>query len=74
MVCHIGFDKIVAGETTAMDTHALAHDLHHTYFEVDYAGGTVPMDRLFGAWHDGSATGEAQWQTLHTEQSVPQVL
>lgn len=60
VVGHIGFDKIVMGEEAAMDTHAYAHYLHHKYFEVNYADGTVPLDRWFGTWHDGSPAGEAQ--------------
>ena len=39
VVGHIGFDKIVAGDDKAMDTHAFAHYLHHKYFEVNYADG-----------------------------------
>ena len=60
VVGHIGFDKIVLGEKSAIDTHAYAHYLHHKYFEVNYADGTVPLDILFGTWHDGTAAGEAR--------------
>lgn len=58
VVGHIGFDKIEAGQT-AVDSHAFAHYLHHKYFEVNYGDGTVPLDRLFGTWHDGTKAGEA---------------
>jgi sterol desaturase/sphingolipid hydroxylase (fatty acid hydroxylase superfamily) len=60
VVGHTGFDKIVVGDETAMDTHAFAHYLHHKYFEVNYADGTIPLDRWFGTWHDGSKQGDAQ--------------
>jgi sterol desaturase/sphingolipid hydroxylase (fatty acid hydroxylase superfamily) len=60
VVGHIGFDKLEAGENTAVDSHAYAHYLHHKYFEVNYADGATALDRLFGTWHDGSAEGEAQ--------------
>jgi sterol desaturase/sphingolipid hydroxylase (fatty acid hydroxylase superfamily) len=59
VVGHIGFDKIVVGDEAAMDTHTFAHYLHHKYFEVNYADGLVPLDRLFGTWHDGSKEGDA---------------
>ncbi len=53
VVGHIGFDKIEVGKT-GFDAHCYAHYLHHKYFEVNYADGLVPFDRLFGTWHDGS--------------------
>ncbi len=59
VVGHIGFDKIEAGGT-AVDAHAYAHYLHHKYFEVNYADGLMPFDRIFGTWHDGTTAGEAR--------------
>ena len=58
VVGHIGFDKIELGEA-AFDSHAYAHYLHHKYFEVNYGDGLVPLDKLFGTWHDGTPGGEA---------------
>jgi sterol desaturase/sphingolipid hydroxylase (fatty acid hydroxylase superfamily) len=54
VVGHIGFDKMVVGGTGTIDTHTYAHYLHHKYFEVNYADGLIPLDRLFGTDHDGS--------------------
>ena len=58
VVGHIGFDKIEMGEK-GLDTHAYTHYLHHKYFEVNYGDGLMPLDKLFGSWHDGTAEGEA---------------
>lgn len=58
VVGHTGYDKIVVADETAMDTHTFAHYLHHKYFEVNYADGTIPLDRWFGTWHDGSKDGD----------------
>ncbi len=58
VVGHIGFDKIVIGEQTAVDSHTYAHYLHHKYFEVNYGDGLVPLDRLFGTAHDGSTEAD----------------
>ena len=34
------------------------HYLHHRYFECNYSGdGTVPLDKWFGTWHDGTTEG-----------------
>jgi sterol desaturase/sphingolipid hydroxylase (fatty acid hydroxylase superfamily) len=60
VVGHIGFDKIEIGEAAGFDSHAYAHYLHHKYFEVNYADGLVPLDKLFGTWHDGTPEGEAR--------------
>jgi sterol desaturase/sphingolipid hydroxylase (fatty acid hydroxylase superfamily) len=60
VVGHVGFDKMEAGKDRAVDTHAYAHYLHHRYFEVNYADGLIPLDKLFGSWHDGTKAGEAQ--------------
>ncbi|MDE0530912.1 MAG: sterol desaturase family protein [Albidovulum sp.] len=58
VVGHVGFDKIVAGKESAMDTHSFAHYLHHKYFEVNYSDGLIPLDKLFGTWHDGTEKGD----------------
>jgi sterol desaturase/sphingolipid hydroxylase (fatty acid hydroxylase superfamily) len=58
VVGHIGFDKIELGEAAAFDSHAYAHYLHHKYFEVNYGDGLIPLDKLFGTWHDGTSESE----------------
>ena len=62
IVGHIGFDKIKTSSTSAFDTHAYAHYLHHKYFEVNYADGMMPLDRMMGTWHDGSPEGDRVMQ------------
>lgn len=59
VIGHVGFDKIELGKEAGVDTHAYAHYLHHKYFEVNYADGTVPLDQWFGTWHDGTKEGDA---------------
>jgi sterol desaturase/sphingolipid hydroxylase (fatty acid hydroxylase superfamily) len=51
---HTGFDRIVVGDQASFDTESYAHYLHHRYFECNYADGTVPLDKWFGTFHDGS--------------------
>jgi len=55
---HTGYERIVVGEEMAFDSHCYAHYLHHKYFECNYADGTLPLDRWFGSFHDG--TDDAQ--------------
>ena len=33
------------------------HHLHHRYFECNYGNRPVPLDRLFGTFHDGTPEG-----------------
>jgi sterol desaturase/sphingolipid hydroxylase (fatty acid hydroxylase superfamily) len=58
LVGHLGFHKLELGCGKSLDTHAYAHYLHHKLFEVNYADGTLPLDRWFGSWHDGSAEAD----------------
>lgn len=57
---HIGFDRIEIGNDRAVDAHAFTHYLHHKYFEVNYGDGLVPLDKVFGTWHDGSEEAGAR--------------
>ena len=61
MVGHIGYDKIEVGHG-GFDTHAYSHYLHHKHFEVNYGDGLMPLDKLFGTWHDGTQAAEAQME------------
>jgi sterol desaturase/sphingolipid hydroxylase (fatty acid hydroxylase superfamily) len=51
---HVGFDKVEVTDETGFDSHAYIHYLHHKYFEVNYGDGLIPLDKLFGTFHDGS--------------------
>ena len=53
---HLGFDKyLFRGETPLTLGQRYFHYLHHKYFECNYGGdGTVPMDKWFGSFHDGT--------------------
>jgi sterol desaturase/sphingolipid hydroxylase (fatty acid hydroxylase superfamily) len=55
---HVGFERIVLSDEIAVDTHCYEHYLHHKFFECNYAGGTIPFDKWFGTFHDGSKEAE----------------
>jgi sterol desaturase/sphingolipid hydroxylase (fatty acid hydroxylase superfamily) len=59
---HVGFDKVEVTDTTAVDTHAHIHYLHHKYFEVNYGDGLIPIDRWLGTFHDGSKAADQAMQ------------
>lgn len=53
---HVGFHKmLLKGGAEVMIGQRYFHYLHHRYFECNYGGdGTVPLDKWFGTWHDGT--------------------
>jgi sterol desaturase/sphingolipid hydroxylase (fatty acid hydroxylase superfamily) len=42
---HAGFDKVVLGKDSTIDTHSYEHYLHHKFFECNYADGVIPLDK-----------------------------
>jgi sterol desaturase/sphingolipid hydroxylase (fatty acid hydroxylase superfamily) len=67
---HTGFDRVVVGEETAMNTSYYAHYLHHRYFEVNYSDGMVPLDKWFGSFHDGSAKADEAMKARRLRRGV----
>ncbi len=55
---HTGFDRVVTGPDRTFHLPYYAHYLHHRLFEVNYADGTIPLDKWFGSFHDGSAEAD----------------
>ena len=53
---HVGFHKwLTKRENVYGIGQRYFHYLHHRYFECNYGGdGTVPLDKWFGSWHDGT--------------------
>lgn len=53
---HVGFHKLLTKRENVYGIgQRYFHFLHHRYFECNYGGdGTVPLDKWFGTWHDGT--------------------
>lgn len=58
VIGHVGFDRVETDKDTSYQTHAFAHYLHHKYFDVNFADGSLPLDKWFGTWHDGTKEGD----------------
>jgi sterol desaturase/sphingolipid hydroxylase (fatty acid hydroxylase superfamily) len=67
---HTGFDRMATGEDASMDVSYYAHYLHHKYFEVNYADGTVPLDKWFGSFHDGSPEADEAMKRRRARRGV----
>lgn len=71
VIGHIGFDKIVMNDKNSVNTHALAHYLHHKYFEVNYCDdGILPWDYWFDTWHDGTKFGDQKMQARFQQKTL----
>ncbi len=51
---HSGFDRFELGGEVTVKGGNYFHNLHHRYFEVNYGLPSLPMDKWFGTYHDGS--------------------
>lgn len=45
---------ILIDDERSLKIGPLFHYLHHRYFECNYGETTVPLDKWFGTFHDGS--------------------
>jgi sterol desaturase/sphingolipid hydroxylase (fatty acid hydroxylase superfamily) len=74
-VDHTGFAKLKFNEgerEMEMGLSSYVHYLHHRYHEVNYGNqGAVPMDKIFGTWHDGSAEAHAKMMERRKKRSFP---
>jgi sterol desaturase/sphingolipid hydroxylase (fatty acid hydroxylase superfamily) len=70
VVGHIGFDKLEVGKGRTFDSGAYLHYLHHKYFEVNYGDGLLPLDKMFGTWHDGSPEGESRMEARYEKRKA----
>ncbi|WP_199563528.1 MULTISPECIES: sterol desaturase family protein [unclassified Oceanispirochaeta] len=51
---HTGFHKLVLNKKAEWNTDHYFHYLHHKYFTVNFGVESVPLDKWFGSYHDGS--------------------
>ena len=61
-VTHSGFERYEIGRRggRSMKGADYFHHLHHRYFECNYGNRPVPLDRLFGTFHDGTPEAHAR--------------
>ncbi|MCP5151696.1 MAG: sterol desaturase family protein [Ectothiorhodospiraceae bacterium] len=57
---HSGFEKLRLGAGCDLDGGSYFHDLHHKHFECNYGGSLVPLDQVFGTFHDGTDEAHAR--------------
>ena len=51
---HSGYDQIELTKNTKVPHSSFFHYLHHKNFECNYGESTIPLDKWFGTFYDGS--------------------
>ncbi len=51
---HSGFEGLEVGGRKQLGLGTFHHQLHHRYFECNYGSLSIPWDKLFGTFHDGT--------------------
>ncbi len=61
---HSGFEGEVAGDH--LDFGSYFHYLHHRHFDCNYGEATIPLDKWFGSFEDGSRTDSEKNEARRT--------
>jgi sterol desaturase/sphingolipid hydroxylase (fatty acid hydroxylase superfamily) len=64
---HTGFHKLVLKGKAEWKTDHYFHYLHHKYFTVNFGVESVPLDKWFGSYHDGSDEAHEEMLRLRKE-------
>ncbi|CAI8029765.1 hypothetical protein GBAR_LOCUS16881 [Geodia barretti] len=57
---HTGFFKIEVGDEHEINNAGYFHYLHHKYFDCNYGGEIIPLDKWSGSFFDGSPESEVE--------------
>ena len=51
---HSGYEAVWAKDKARLLVGGFFHQMHHRYFECNYGNPELPIDKLFGTFHDGT--------------------
>jgi sterol desaturase/sphingolipid hydroxylase (fatty acid hydroxylase superfamily) len=69
---HAGFHKLVTKDERGLMSDNYFHYLHHRFFTVNYGVESVPLDKWFGSFHDGSPAAHALMLARRKKTRQPQ--
>jgi len=69
VVTHTGFEGVWAGGRKRLHLGNFHHQMHHRYFEVNYGTLEVPLDTVFGSFHDGTPAAQARMKARLKERA-----
>jgi lathosterol oxidase len=67
---HTGYQGLTIGGRMVMELGTFHHQLHHRFFECNYGGLEIPMDKWVGSFHDGTDESHKQFIHRRRQQSV----
>ncbi len=67
---HTGYHGLSVGKRMIMRLGTFHHQLHHRYFECNYGGLEVPLDKWTGTFHDGTDESHRQFIERRRQQSL----
>ena len=70
---HAGFHKLVTREERGLMSDNYFHYLHHKYFTVNFGHESVPLDKWFGSFHDGSEVAHQAMLARRREQRETEI-
>lgn len=59
---HCGFQKMNVCRGLDVAAGSYFHYQHHKYFECNYGGSLMPLDKWFGTFHDGTEAANVRWR------------
>jgi sterol desaturase/sphingolipid hydroxylase (fatty acid hydroxylase superfamily) len=62
---HSGFHRIEVNDKPNVKSGDYFHYLHHRYFDCNYGTPTVPLDKWFGSFHNGSPEAHGAMRGRH---------
>lgn len=70
-ISHSGFDQLLLKGGRRVTAGDQFHHLHHRYFHVNFGNTPMPVDKLFGSWHDGTPASHAAFRDMLRNRGKP---
>jgi len=67
---HTGYLGLTLGGRMILPLGTFHHQLHHRYFECNYGGLEIPMDKWTGSFHDGTDESHRQFIERRRQKSL----
>ena len=67
VTAHTGYSSLVVRRKETVGLGDFFHQLHHRYFDCNYGTATMPWDRWFGSFHDGTSQATARVREYQLE-------
>ena len=70
---HTGYSDLLIKRIPSLGLGDFYHQLHHRYFECNYGTPTMPWDKWFGTFHDGTVESAVRMRRRKARMRGPEV-